>query len=100
MKQRTKHLLPAKWARFRVYLACAFALVSISCSTLDKPVSSPYFAEVVTPPIKKEFRWSNGRLPKTFDPAMAAAPPESDVIHAIYEGLATTDPKSLEAFRR
>ena len=97
MKQRTKNLLPAKWARFRVYLAYSLALLSVSCSTLDKPVSSPYFAEVVTPPAKKEFRWSNGRMPKTFDPAMAAAPPESDVVRAIYEGLSSTDPKTLEA---
>ena len=97
MKKRIRNLLPAKWARFRVTLACAFVFFSFSCSTLDKPVSSPYFAEVVTPPAKKEFRWSNGRLPKTFDPAMASAPPESDVVRAIYEGLTTTDPKTLEA---
>jgi len=101
MEQLNKNLLPAKWARFRVYLACAlgsmFALVSLSCGNLDKPVSSPYYAEVVSPPAKKEFRWSNGRLPKTFDPAMAAAPPESDVARAIYECLTTTDPKTLEA---
>ena len=101
MEQLNKNLLPAKWARFRVYLLCAlglmFALFSVACGTLDKPVSSPYYAEVVSPPAKKEFRWSNGRLPKTFDPAMAAAPPESDVVRAIYECLTTTDPKTLEA---
>jgi hypothetical protein len=76
MEQRNKKILPATWARFRVSLICALVfgatLISISCSTLDKPVSSPYYAETVTPPAKKEFRWSNGRLPKTFDPAMAA----------------------------
>src|SRR4029079_3635792 len=101
MDQLNKNLLPAKWARFRVYLLCAlglmFALFSASCGTLHKTVSSPYYAEVVSPPAKKEFRWSNGRLPKTFDPAMAAAPPESDVTRAIYEGLAATDPKTLDA---
>jgi oligopeptide transport system substrate-binding protein len=101
MEQQIYKILPAKWARFRICLICALisgsALISISCSTLDKPDSSPYFAEVVTPPAKKEFRWSNGRLPKTFDPAMAAAPPESDIVRAIYEGLTTTDPKTLEA---
>jgi oligopeptide transport system substrate-binding protein len=101
MEQRIQKVLPATWARFRVCLICALVcgsvLISISCATLDKPVSSPYYAETVTPPAKKEFRWSNGRLPKTFDPAMAAAPPESDVVRAIYEGLTTTDPKTLEA---
>ena len=101
MEQRNKNLLPAKWARFRVWLTCAvltlFALLAVSCGSLDRPVSSPYYAEVVSPPGKKEFRWSNGGLPKTFDPAMAAAPPETDVIRAIYEGLTATDPKTLEA---
>jgi oligopeptide transport system substrate-binding protein len=97
MEQPIKNLLQVRWARFRVGLACLIAFLSIACSTFDKPISSPYYAEVVTPPPKKEFRWSNGKLPKTFDPAMAAAPPETDVIRAIYEGLTTTDPKTLEA---
>lgn len=97
MEQRNKNILRARWARFRVLLICALGSIAISCGTFDKPVSSPYYAEVVSPPAKKEFRWSNGKLPKTFDPAMAAAPPETDVVHAIYEGLTTTDPKTLEA---
>lgn len=101
MQQLNKNVLRAKWARFRACLLCilvvSFVLFSTSCGTLDKPVSSPYYAEVVSPPAKKEFRWSNGRLPKSFDPAMAAAPPESDVVRAIYECLTTTDPKTLEA---
>jgi oligopeptide transport system substrate-binding protein len=97
MDKRIRDLLPAKWARFRVSLLCAVTLFSLACGTLDKPVSSTYYAEIVTPPAKKEFRWSNGKLPKTFDPAMAAAPPETDVIRAIYEGLTATDPKTLEA---
>jgi ABC-type oligopeptide transport system substrate-binding subunit len=83
----------------RVSLICALAAVICftGCSTIEKPVSSPYFAEVVTPPAKKEFRWSNGKLPKSFDPAFAAAPPETDVVRAIYEGLTAADPKTLEA---
>src|SRR5437763_2016736 len=97
MKQRIKNLLHVRWARFRVILAFLIAFISTACSTLDKPLSRPYYAEVFTPPPKKEFRWSNGKLPKTFDPAMAAAPPETDVVRAIYEGLTTTDPKTLEA---
>ncbi len=34
-------------------------------------------------------------MPKSFDPALAAAPPETDVVRAIYEGLTDTDPKTL-----
>ena len=77
--------------------ALVVAICFTGCSTIEKPVTSPYFAEVVTPPAKKEFRWSNGKLPKSLDPALAAAPPETDVVRAIYEGLTSTDPKTLEA---
>ena len=34
-------------------------------------------------------------MPKSFDPALAAAPPETDVVRAIYEGLTDVDPKTL-----
>jgi oligopeptide transport system substrate-binding protein len=101
MKQMNETDLRIRWARSRVQLILvALLFISVlfsACDTLDKPVSSPYYAEVVTPPVKKEFRWSNGKLPRSFDPAMAAAPPESDIVRAIYEGLTLTDPKTLEA---
>ena len=35
-------------------------------------------------------------MPKSFDPALAAAPPETDIVRAIYEGLTDTDPKTLQ----
>lgn len=35
-------------------------------------------------------------MPKSFDPALAAAPPETDVVRAIFEGLTETDPKTLQ----
>lgn len=34
-------------------------------------------------------------MPKSFDPALASAQPETDVVRAIYEGLTDTDPKTL-----
>ena len=74
-------------------LAC---IVIPGCGNLERPGNSPYFADVV-PPAKQELRWSNGKLPKSFDPAMAAVPPETDIVRAIYEGLTVTDPKTLEA---
>lgn len=36
-------------------------------------------------------------MPKSFDPALASAPPETDIVRAIYEGLTDTDPKTLKA---
>lgn len=36
-------------------------------------------------------------MPKSFDPALAAAPPETDIVRAIFEGLTDTEPKTLQA---
>lgn len=96
-ERRNKLLLLARSRRVLLISALAAAVSLTGCSTIEKPVSSPYFAEVVTPPAKKEFRWSNGKLPKSFDPALAAAPPETDVVRAIFEGLTATDSRTLEA---
>lgn len=67
-----------------------------ACSELEKPKTEPFYAETA-PPQKKEFRWSNGKMPKSFDPATAAAAPETDVVRAVFEGLTDTNPKTLEA---
>ena len=75
---------------------CLFNLLFLgACSELEKPAPEPFFAQT-NPPKKQEFRWSNGKLPKSFDPAIASAPPETDVVRAIYEGLTETDPKTLD----
>lgn len=71
------------------------AFLSLSCTQLEKPEPQPFFAES-SPPTVQEFRWSNGKLPKSFDPALASAPPETDVVRALYEGLTETDPASLQ----
>src|ERR1043165_6165124 len=67
-----------------------------ACSELEKPKTEPFYAQTA-PPQKKEFRWSNGKMPKSFDPALASAPPETDIIRAVFEGLTDTNPKTLEA---
>ena len=64
------------------------------CTELQGPKPEPYFAEA-TPPVRQEFRWSNGRLPTTFDPAKAASPPETDLVRAVFEGLTELDPATL-----
>ena len=77
-------------------LLSVIALVFAGCGELEKSKTEPYFAEP-KPPRKQEFRWSNGRMPKTLDPARASAPPETDLVRAVYEGLTELDPATLEA---
>lgn len=72
------------------------ALFLTGCTELEKPQTSTYYAETA-PPAEQEFRWSNGKMPKTFDPAMASAPPETDIVRAIFDGLTDLDAKTLEA---
>jgi oligopeptide transport system substrate-binding protein len=60
---------------------------------LDEKVE-PYYGRVVVPR-SQEFLWSDGGLPQTFDPAFAAAPPDTDLVRAIFEGLTDYDPRTL-----
>jgi ABC-type oligopeptide transport system substrate-binding subunit len=55
---------------------------------------STYYGKSV-PPRAQEFRWSDGGLPQTFDPAFAAAPPDTDAVRALFEGLTDYDPRTL-----
>lgn len=75
--------------------AFLFVFFLAACSELQKPRTEPFYSQTA-PPQKKEFRWSNGKMPKSFDPAFAAAPPETDIVRAIFEGLTDTNPKTLE----
>lgn len=54
----------------------------------------PYYGRVVVRN-SQDFRWIDGGLPQTFDPAFAAAPPDTDLVRAIFEGLTDYDPKTL-----
>src|SRR5688500_3791244 len=67
-----------------------------ACSDSQRSGPEPYFSRTM-PPRKQEFRWSNGRTPKSLDPALAAAPPETDLVRAVYEGLTEIDARTLEA---
>ena len=71
-----------------------FALMlSHSGCFLDEQLE-PFYGVVVVPRAQ-EFHWSDGGLPQTFDPAFAAAPPDTDLVRAIFEGLTDYDPRSL-----
>ncbi len=77
---------------------CVFGLIilSIGCSELEKPKPEVFYSQT-NPPTKQEFRWSNGKTPKSFDPAIASAPPETDIVRAIYDGLTENDSTTLKA---
>jgi len=66
-----------------------------SCTQIQRPTTDPFVAANQPPP-RQEFRWSNGRLPKSLDPAKATAAPETDLVRAVFEGLTDLDTKTLE----
>jgi len=57
-------------------------------------IYQPYYGRVVVRS-RQDFRWIDGGLPQTFDPAFAAAPPDTDLVRAIFEGLTDYDPRTL-----
>ncbi|MCU1265199.1 MAG: hypothetical protein JWM21_1517 [Acidobacteria bacterium] len=83
--------------RWRVYVAALLLL----CLTLALPAcfsgdeAGSYYGRVKRPH-QQEFRWSDGGLPQVFDPAFAAAPPDTDVVRALFEGLTDYDPRTLQ----
>src|SRR5436190_2171612 len=82
-----------RWrARLAVLLVVSLIVVSGGCFETEE--GEPYYGEVRVPRAQ-EFRWSDGGLPQTFDPALAAAPPDTDVVRALYEGLTDYDPQTL-----
>ncbi|HEV7474741.1 MAG TPA: ABC transporter substrate-binding protein, partial [Pyrinomonadaceae bacterium] len=73
-------------------LLLALMLSHAGCFLKEK--LEPYYGSVVVPRAQ-EFHWSDGGLPQTFDPAFAAAPPDTDLVRAIFEGLTDYDPRTL-----
>jgi ABC-type oligopeptide transport system substrate-binding subunit len=74
-------------------LLLMLCLTHSGCFTGEEP--STYYGGNVVVPHTQEFRWSDGGLPQTFDPAFAAAPPDTDAVRALFEGLTDYDPKTL-----
>src|SRR5918911_628722 len=82
-----------RWrAKLAVVLAIALTIASGGCFETDE--GEAYYGQVRVPRAQ-EFRWSDGGLPQTFDPALAAAPPDTDAVRALYEGLTEYDPQTL-----
>ena len=80
--------------RFPCFCALLLALCLTHSGCLSGTEPSAYYGKVVTPKAQ-ELRWSNGGLPQTFDPAFAAAPPDTDAVRALFEGLTDYDPETL-----
>jgi oligopeptide transport system substrate-binding protein len=91
-----------KWARlfsslsFRMSLALSLCLSLTFTGCFLTNEAEPYYGRVAVPG-SQEFRWSDGGLPQTFDPALAAAPPDTDAVRALFEGLTDYDPQTLQA---
>jgi ABC-type oligopeptide transport system substrate-binding subunit len=68
------------------------AVTLAGCFTGHEPTT--YYGKVIVPRAQ-EFRWSDGGLPQTFDPAFAAAAPDTDAVRALFEGLTDYDPQTL-----
>src|SRR5688572_2635888 len=81
----------SRWSQIYALLLM-LCLAHSGCVTGDEP--STYYGNVVAPGAQ-EFRWSDGGLPQTFDPAFAVAPPDTDAVRALFEGLTDYDPKTL-----
>ncbi|HSE30272.1 MAG TPA: peptide ABC transporter substrate-binding protein [Pyrinomonadaceae bacterium] len=74
-------------------LFLALALTHVGCFGEETPAT--YYGRVLVPRAQ-EFRWSDGGIPQTFDPAFAAAPPDTDAVRALFEGLTDYDSKTLQ----
>lgn len=85
-----------KFVKTKTLAVVCAALITTGCTELQQPKVEPFIA-VTGPPPKQELRWSNGKLPKSLDPARAAAAPETDVVRAVYAGLTELDGKDLKA---
>jgi oligopeptide transport system substrate-binding protein len=79
-------------ARLWLTLAVSAALLSGGCFREEK--GERFYGRVVVP-ASQELSWSDGGLPKVFDPARAAAPPDTDAVRALYEGLTDYEPGTL-----
>jgi oligopeptide transport system substrate-binding protein len=95
MKSRKRNKLVRKMERWRVSVAASLLVVmSLTGGCFLDHEVEPYYGRAVASR-GQEFRWSDGGLPQVFDPALAAAAPDTDAVRALYEGLTEYDSKTL-----
>ena len=83
-------------AAIRNGLIISLVLFAVSCAEIQAPKPEPFIGENAPPP-QQEFRWSNGKAPKSLDPARASASPEIDIVRALFEGLTDLDSANTTA---
>ena len=81
-----------KGVRVAASLALTLSLVLSGC--FEREHGEMFYGKVVVPHAQ-EFRWSNGGLPRVFDPARAVAPPDTDAVRALFEGLTDYAPGTV-----
>ena len=83
------------------WVALALAVVLPGCSAPGGgPAPLPsgrvrYFGSV-RPPRGDVLRFNNGAEPETIDPALVSGQPDGRLARSLFEGLATSDPRTLE----
>ena len=75
---------------------CAGIFHSAGCTQVLQKPEPQSFAGQNAPPAVQEFRWSNGDLPKTIDPAKSVAAPETDIVRAVFDGLTDLEGKTMK----
>ncbi|HLM57144.1 MAG TPA: peptide ABC transporter substrate-binding protein [Pyrinomonadaceae bacterium] len=85
-------LLSRKLVRAFLSAALSSSLLLVGC--FEEEAGEQFYGKVAVPR-SREFRWSDGGLPRVFDPARAAAPPDTDAVRALYEGLTDYEPSTL-----
>lgn len=83
-----------KFRQLRLIISILLLLPLVFGGCFEDEAGEPFYGRVVVPRAR-EFRWSGGGLPRVFDPALAAAPPDTDAVRALFEGLTDYDPRTL-----
>lgn len=96
MQSHQQKIRGKRFVRCRALVTAAFLIVLAgaggACFSGDEGES--FYGRVATPRAQ-EFRWSDGGVPRVFDPARASAPPDTDAVRALFEGLTDYDPQTL-----
>src|SRR5215208_5524892 len=93
-KKISKRRRSAGTRALRLWLSVVVSCALLLGGCFREEKGERFYGKVVVPSAQ-EFRWSDGGLPKVFDPARAAAPPDTDAVRALYEGLTDYEPGSL-----
>jgi ABC-type oligopeptide transport system substrate-binding subunit len=82
-RKRRKKIKMGRFSRRAIKILFITLLIS-SCS--DTKDNDSWYGTLKIPKVQ-ELRWSDGGLPQKLDPASAVAPPDTDAVRALYEGL-------------